>query len=100
MYGDPNIRQSTKIAFREAFRCGHKGPELDLKLYTTDWGFELNDIRANVYLWYGKDDQNATLAMGTYYASQISKSTFIVYPNEGHLISITHAEEILKTLVA
>ncbi len=98
IYSDERIRQATKMSFREAFRRGYKGPELDLKLYTTDWGFKLNDIQAKVYLWYGKDDQNATFAMGKYYQSHILKSTLIVYPNEGHLISISHAEEILKAL--
>lgn len=82
----------------EGFRQGYKGPELDLKLYTSDWGFDLSKIRAKTYLWYGEKDRNASLAMGQYYASQIPGSKLTVYPNEGHLVSVSHAEEILKTL--
>ncbi len=76
----------------------YKGPELDLKLYTTAWGFTLRDIVKKMYLWYGADDQNVSLNMGKYYAREIPKSRLIIYPGEGHLISITHAEKIFKTL--
>lgn len=98
LLSDPKLNERANLAGKDAFRQGYKGPELDLKLYTTDWKFDLKDIRAKVYLWYGRDDQNVSLNMGKYYASQISKSTLKIYPGEGHLISVTHAEEILKTL--
>lgn len=83
---------------KEAFRQGVQGPELDLKLYTGNWGFNLKDIKTKVYLWYGASDQNVSLAMAKYYNKQIPKSKLTIYPNEGHLCQITHAEEILKTL--
>ncbi len=98
MYRDPAIRRAAKKIFQEAFRQGYKGPELDLKLYTTAWGFTLRDIVKKMYLWYGADDQNVSLNMGKYYAREIPKSRLIIYPGEGHLISITHAEKIFKTL--
>lgn len=63
-YTDPLIRQITKRNFKEAFRTGYKGAELDLKLYTHDWGFNLKDIKTKVYLWYGEDDKNVSLNMG------------------------------------
>jgi hypothetical protein len=37
--------------------------------------------------------------MAHYLTAQIPGSELTIYPNEGHLISITHAEEILATLV-
>lgn len=99
LYDDPKVSKESKINYREAFRRGYKGVEYDLKLYTTDWGFELKDIRVPVYLWYGEDDKNVSLNMGKYYASQIRGSKLKVYPREGHLISRTHIEEILKSLI-
>ena len=98
LYQDEDIRIATKDNFREAFRSGWKGPELDLWLYTTDWGFDIGDIKTKTYLWYGADDQNVSLNMGKYYASKIRGSKFTVYPGEGHLVSVTHAPEILRTL--
>lgn len=96
---DANVRKMVKNAYQEAFRNGYEGVELDLKLYTNDWGFNLKNIKSKVFLFYGEDDKNVSIKMGKYYAAQISNSKLIVYPNEGHLISKTHAEEILKTFI-
>jgi pimeloyl-ACP methyl ester carboxylesterase len=95
-------KDSRKLAFKgkqEAFRHGFKGAMLDLQLYTSDWGFDLRKIKVPVYLFYGSIDKNVSLKMGQYYASQIPNSHLTVYPNEGHLCQVTHAEEILNTLV-
>lgn len=98
LFNNPALRRREKESSREAFRQGFLGPRLDLKLYTTDWKFDLKDIRAKVFLWYGESDENVSLNMGKYYASQIPKSKLKIYLREGHLISVTHAQEILKTL--
>lgn len=92
------VKQSMVEKRKEAFRQGVKGQALDLKLYTNPWGFDLKKIKANVYLWYGENDKNVTLAMAQYYKQQIPNSELTVYPNEGHLCQTTHAEEILKKL--
>lgn len=100
LYGNSKLRKETREGTKEAFRQGYKGAEQDLKLYTTPWEFNLKDIKAKVYLWYGEDDKNVSLAMGEYYASQIPGSKLTIYPNEGHLATRTHIEEILKTLTS
>ena len=84
---------------KESFAKGSKGAVKDLLLYTSAWGFDLKKIKSKVYLFYGEVDKNVTLAMGSYYHKQIKRSKLTVYPNEGHKISITHAEDILKTLI-
>lgn len=99
LYDDPHIRKESKRNYQEAFRSGIKGAEYDLKLYTQHWGFDLKKINVPTFLWYGEEDKNVTLNMGKYYASQIKGSKLKVYPGEGHLISRTHIEEILKTLI-
>lgn len=83
----------------EAFRQGKKGCAMDLKLYTNDWGFHLQDVKTPVFLWYGEVDKNVSYKMGAYYASQIPNSKLVVYPNEGHFVIRTHAEEILTVLM-
>lgn len=82
----------------QAFRQGKRGCAMDLRLYTNDWGFDLKDIKAKVFLWYGGADKNVSLNMGKYYASQMPNSQLKVYPNEGHFIIKTHTAEILRTL--
>jgi len=97
---DRQVRDGTTQCMREAYRQGSKGPAYDLKLYTSPWGFDVSHIRTKTYLFYGSDDENAPIAMGKYYASHIPGNTFTVYPGEGHLISVTHAAKIFKTLVS
>lgn len=100
MTRDPSLRRVLRLTLREAFRVGLRGPAYDLKLYSTDWGFKVGDIKTLTYLWYGEDDRNVSLAMARYYTSQILNSKLTVYPGEGHLVSVTHAGEILKTLTS
>lgn len=85
---------------KEAFRFGHRGPAHDLKIYCTDWGFDCADIRVPTFLWYGEKDQNVSLAMGRRYHTDIKGSSLTIYKGEGHLISITHAKEILQILTS
>lgn len=85
-------------AILEAYRQGVRAAAQDLILYTADWGFDISRIKAKVFLWYGGRDKAAPVAMGKYYAEMIPTSTFKVYPDEGHILSITHAEEIFNTL--
>lgn len=83
---------------KEAFRQGIKGPELELKIYTDAWGFDLKVIKANVYLWYGEKDKSVSMNMGTYYHSQIKGSKLFVDPDGGHLSRYNFEDKILKTL--
>lgn len=96
--GNKTIRDQLAENKKEAFRQGKMGPLLDLFLYTSDWGFRLQNITAKVLLWYGEDDKNVSLAMGKYYKSQIPRSILTVYPNEGHILFYRHGDEILKAL--
>ena len=93
-----SIRSNMGDATREAFRQGIKGPELDLKIYTDDWGFNLGDTKAKVSLWYGAKDKNVSLAMGRYYESQIPNSKLFIDPHWAHLSRNEHEEEILQAL--
>jgi len=88
-------------AIIEGFRNGIKGPALDLKIYASDWGFKLKDIKAKVYLWYGAKDRNISVNMGIYYNSQIKGSKLFINPNGGHLFRTQAKEQIqiFKTLM-
>ncbi len=96
---DPAVRARVRRNTLEAFRQGWQGAAQDLTIYSTDWGFDVRDIHMPVKLWYGEADQNVSLNMGKYYATHIPKNTLKVYKGEGHLIAITHAEEILRSFL-
>lgn len=93
-----DVQKSIMRIRNEAFKQGKRGCAKDLQLYTHDWGFDLHDIKSKVFLWYGDADKNVSVNMGKYYASQIPNSKLVIYPNEGHFIIKTHANEIVKTL--
>lgn len=95
---DPSVRDRVRRNTLEAFRQGWQGAAHDLTLYSIDWGFAVSDIRISVTLWYGDADQNVSLTMGKYYATNIPKNTFQVYKGEGHMVALTHAAEILRSL--
>lgn len=82
----------------ESIQQGTKGLTKDLELYSTPWGFDARKIKIPVYLWYGKDDKNVSLAMARYYKKYIPKSTLTVYDG-GHLGWVTYAENILRSLL-
>ena len=100
LYRDPEVQESILANYRAAFRQGIRGPELDLKLYTTDWGFDVCHIKAKTFLWYGQEDRNVSINMANYYAKRIRGSKLTVYPGEGHFLSLLHMGEILRTLAS
>lgn len=92
-------RSREESGAREAFRQGIRGPEHELKIYTDEWGFDLKDITAKVYLWYSSLDKCAPLNMGKYYHAQIPGSKLYIDPNGGHLSRYQYEEKILKVLI-
>jgi pimeloyl-ACP methyl ester carboxylesterase len=87
-----------EIGTKEAFHQGTKGVIQELKIYTDYWGFEIKDIKAEVYLWYGVKDRCVSMNMGRYYKSQIKDSKLFIDPNGGHLSRYKFEDKILKTL--
>ncbi|MCL5797324.1 MAG: alpha/beta hydrolase [Patescibacteria group bacterium] len=82
-----------------AFRQGIRGPELELKIYTDDWGFKVKDIKAKVYLWYGAKDKCVSINMGKYYNLHIKGSKLFIDPDGVHLSRYKFEEKILKKLI-
>ena len=98
---DPRRRQALIDSTREAFRRGHAGPALDLRLASRPWGFSLADVPMVMNLWFGLKDVNVPPAMGHYLAGAFARSEARVYPDEGHVsLYFQRFEEIMATLLA
>lgn len=93
-----DILNQIAINKKEAFRNGIKGAKHDLILYSSDWGFNLKNIKTKTLLWYGEVDTLVPASVGKYYASKIKSSQLYIYPKEAHSTFIAHAEEIFKEL--
>ncbi|MHB8588253.1 MAG: alpha/beta fold hydrolase [Candidatus Dormibacteraceae bacterium] len=84
---------------RDAFQNGAEGWFEDDMVTVRPWGFALEDVRAEVWLWHGERDRLVPLAHGRYLASRLPgcKSSFL--PEDGHLSPLTRLSEILDWLV-
>jgi pimeloyl-ACP methyl ester carboxylesterase len=97
----PDIRANVLAGAIEALRSGSRGLAHEAPLFLgRPWGFRPEDIRAPVWLWYGDADSIVPLQMGQYLANAIPRSRLTVYPGEGHMLHITHWDDILQTLAA
>jgi pimeloyl-ACP methyl ester carboxylesterase len=62
------------------------------------WGFDLEEIRAKVYVWHGENDQSAPIAMGHYLADSIPSSEATFITDEGHFLGLKYWREIVEQL--
>ena len=84
--------------FDEMVKNGSKGAYWDARVFLGEWGFECEDIKLPVTLFYGTADQNVPIQMGEYYRDAIPNSEATFYDGEGHFIMYSRAEEILSSL--
>jgi pimeloyl-ACP methyl ester carboxylesterase len=79
--------------YREHYKQGIEGYMEDGRVMTTDWGFDLKDIPADVavQLWYSKKDTNVPFQIGEAIRSRLSS------PPEFHVVEDeTHLQLVLK----
>lgn len=99
-FNQPGVKQQYIDTIQEAFRSGTRGVALDYALNMKSWGFRLEDIQREVYLWHGEDDTVVPPAMGKYLAEAIPNCHARFLPNEGHFSLLpNHVDEILGVLV-
>jgi len=99
--GRPDVYANVLAGAVEALRTGARGLAHEAPLFLgRPWGFRPEDIRAPVWLWYGDADTIVPPEMGRYLANTIPQSQLTIYPGEGHMLHITHWDEILHTLAA
>lgn len=82
--------------FREAFRQGTRGAVLDYRAIGSAWGFRPEDVAAPVTLWQGEKDRIVPPRHAEYLAVRLPRATLERLPGEGHLVLLSHAEEILR----
>ena len=96
----PGMQEKFIDNLREAFRQGARGAAWEARMYARRWGFRLQDIPMPVQLWQGGQDVNVPPAMGRYQASAIPNAKLTFIEDEGHLLGVTHLEEILTAVTS
>ena len=99
MLAQPNVKRQFEQMVVEAFRQGTRGAAHDLTIEARPWGFSLQEIVLPVAIWHGEDDivpiQEARLL-----AEAIPNARARFFPNEGHLLIVSHFEEVLNSVVS
>ena len=101
LLAQPDVVQTFIYSMREAFRSGTRGASWDAVLYKRPWGYQLQDISVQIYLWHGELDTQVPVSVGQYVADAVPDCRAKFLPNEAHLsLAHNHIEEILSILVA
>src|SRR5262249_27961924 len=96
---DAARREHSRSRLREALARGFEGYVQDeLILTVRTWGFDAGDIRVPTHLWHGELDTLAPPEGARYLARRIPGCSAHFFPDEGHMLTARHAEEILRTV--
>lgn len=96
----PELREHAKGQVREALRAGVDGYTQDELIITVrPWGFRVDEIGVPVHLWHGELDTLVPIQSARYVARAIPNCSPRFFPDEGHLLTFRHSEEIVQTLV-
>ena len=97
---DPEVAAMLAADAREAFRQGIDGVLEDTVLSMRPWGFDCAEIETEVVVAHGALDANVPVACGEWLAGAIPNSTFLRYPDEGHVSTVANRiEEITAALL-
>jgi pimeloyl-ACP methyl ester carboxylesterase len=96
---DPELERMLIEARQETFRQGTRGIYTEALLYLRPWGFDPADVRAPIRVWHGESDETLSPTMGRHFAELLDGSAATFVPGEGHMLCLTHWEEILRSSV-
>lgn len=96
----PEVFESVKAMLTQFTSITAKGAAVDVQAIAGPWNFCLEDIRMRVHFWHGKEDHTVPPQIAEYFAAQVPDRVATYYPEEGHAVFYSHADEILSTLAA
>lgn len=95
----PGVKQAFEHMVFGAFEQGTRAATYDWALLARTWGFSLNEIKMPVHIWQGEADTFIPVKHGHVLAEAIPDARTRFFPNEGHILIVTHFEELLKTAI-
>lgn len=101
IHARPEVIRIFSQAAGEAHRNGVAGDHHEWTMYVRPWGFQLEEIRTEIGLWYGAVDGNVPPGMGEYMHSRLQHSRIRIVPDGGHFSTINnHISEIFTYLTS
>ena len=95
----PNAKRMFELMVNESFRQGTRGVAHDMTIEGRPWGFSLQEIEVPVDVWHGEDDIPVSIEQARILAEAIPNARSKFFPNEGHLMIMSHFEEVLNAVV-
>jgi pimeloyl-ACP methyl ester carboxylesterase len=82
----PEMREIMRGSFMEAVRQGSRGWADDDLAFAKSWGFQLEDVTAEVRVWQGELDVLTPRPHGEYVASRLPNARFELLEGGGHFL--------------
>ena len=97
---DPEIGAMCLANFRGAWSGSAEGVFADAEMYPQPWGFPIEEVRAPVRLWHGREDRNFSWHLAEAMARRLPRCTARFLDGEGHYsLPMRRGGEILRDLV-
>ena len=97
LYRRPDVSAAMDEWARDAARQGAAGVVSDEMVYLQPWGFSVADIACDAAVWVG-DRAPADRMEADYLAATIPGATYVIYPGDGHLLTLPRWGEMLAWL--
>ena len=99
VFDAPEMRAHRLDDFAEAFRQGAGGPSREAVLHMTDWGFGLQDVQLDVFMWQGELDRHHPIAMGRYLERDLPAAHAVFVPEVGAFGFVDRMDEVFEQLL-
>jgi pimeloyl-ACP methyl ester carboxylesterase len=96
----PDVKEMFLASYREATRQGLAAFAHEVELAAKPWGFLLSAISVPITIWHGTADNSTPLGMAKALARALPTATLRILSDEGHLIFLSHWQEIVEDLLA
>jgi pimeloyl-ACP methyl ester carboxylesterase len=95
------VHRALSRSLAESLRRGARGHTDDLLALTRGWGFRLEDVAKDIYLWHGERDRTLPIGHARYLAAKLPRAHCELVPGEGHFsLVIDRAAQIFSALEA
>jgi pimeloyl-ACP methyl ester carboxylesterase len=97
---DPKWQRMSQENLAETLKQGAEGWTDESYAMHGGWDFDAADVRAHVTWWHGDDDKNAPLSAAKRLVEKMPDVDLRVWHHEGHVVSLTHDQEIVEELIS